>query len=116
MKEKKFPTSGPSNPPDESAQNVSKNNPFGRIIPPFFFESSESERVFNYLHDSNSILRAAGINSEWVSGGTVLAVNMSGRSCPSRFFSDGRMCFSKPLLVALNCHDLYVTWPFSVGL
>ena len=29
--------------------------PFGRITPPFFFESSESDRVFNYLHDSNSI-------------------------------------------------------------
>ena len=45
--------------------------PVGRIIPPFFFESSESDRFFNYLHDSNSILRARGINSEWVSGGTV---------------------------------------------
>ena len=36
----------------------------GRIIPPFFFESSESDRVFNYLHDSNSIFRARRINSE----------------------------------------------------
>ena len=51
------------------AQNVSKKkkNPFGRIIPPFFFESSESDRVFNYLFDSNSIFRARGLNSEWVS-------------------------------------------------
>ena len=47
--------SRPSNPPDELAQNVSKKNPVGRIIPPFFFDSSESDRVFNYLHDSNSI-------------------------------------------------------------
>ena len=36
--------SGPSNPPDELAQHVSKRIPFGRIIPPFFFESSESDR------------------------------------------------------------------------
>ena len=43
--------SRPSNPPDESAQHVSKKIPFGRIIPPFFFESSESDSVFNYLHD-----------------------------------------------------------------
>ena len=50
--------SRPSNPPGELAQNVSKKNPFGRIIPPFFFGSSESDRVFNYLHDSNSIFRA----------------------------------------------------------
>ena len=48
-----------------------KKIPVGRIIPPFFFESSESDRVFNYLHDSNSIFRARGINSEWFSGGTV---------------------------------------------
>ena len=61
-----------SNPPDELAQNVSKKIPVGRIIPPFFFESSESDRVFNYLHDSNSIFRARRINSEWVSGGTVI--------------------------------------------
>ena len=48
---------------------------FGRVIPPFFFESSESDRVFNYLHDSNSIFRAAGINSETFSGGTVVNDN-----------------------------------------
>ena len=44
---------------------------FGRIIPPFFFETSESDRVFNYLHDSNSIFRTAGINSEIFFGRTV---------------------------------------------
>ena len=43
----------------------------GRIIPPFFFESSESDRVFIYLHDSNSIFRAPGIKSEWVWNRTV---------------------------------------------
>ena len=37
VKNKFFQTvSGPSNPPDELAQNVSKKIPFGRIIPPFF--------------------------------------------------------------------------------
>ena len=40
---------------------------------PFFFESSESDRVFNYLHDSNSIFRAAGINSMIFFGRTVLS-------------------------------------------
>ena len=36
-----------------------------------FFESSESDRVFKCLHDSNSVLRAAGINSEIFFGRTV---------------------------------------------
>ena len=35
-----------------------KKIPLGRIIPSFFFESSESDRVFNYLHDLNFIFRA----------------------------------------------------------
>ena len=48
-----------------------KKIPFGRIIPPFFFESSESDCVFNYLHDSNSIFRVGGIKSENVFGRTV---------------------------------------------
>ena len=48
-----------------------KKSPFGRIILPFFFESSESDRVFNYLQDSNSIFRAAGIDSERCFGRTV---------------------------------------------
>ena len=58
--------SGPSNLLDELHQNVSKTF-FGRIIP-LFFEISESDRVFNYLHDSNSIFWAGIINSEWVFG------------------------------------------------
>ena len=62
------------NPPDELVQNVSKN-PFLDELFLFSFESSESYRVFNYLHDSNSIFRAAGINSEWYSGGTVNATS-----------------------------------------
>ena len=56
-----FKVSRPSNPPDELGQHVSKKKKkktVGRIIHPFFFESSESDRVFNYLHDSNSIFRA----------------------------------------------------------
>ena len=63
--------SGSSNPPDELAQNVRKKIPFGRIIPPFFYKSSESGRFFNYSHDSNSIFWAREIKSEGVSGGTV---------------------------------------------
>ena len=50
-----------------------KKIPFGRIIPQFFFESSESDRVFNYLHDSNSIFRARRMKSENVFGRTVVA-------------------------------------------
>ena len=48
--------------------------PFGRIIPPFFFESSESDRFSDYLHDSSSIFRARGINSENVPGCTVKGI------------------------------------------
>ena len=62
----------PSNPPDESTQMFRKKIPVGRIIPPFFCKSSESDRFFIYLHASNSIFRVRGINAEWVSGGTVL--------------------------------------------
>ena len=65
MKEKFFflkNVSRPSNPPDESARNVSKEDPpSDELFLHFFFESSESDRVFNYLHDSNSIFRA-GVN------------------------------------------------------
>ena len=38
----------------------------------FFFGSSESDRVSNFLHDSNSIFRAAGINSGIFFGRTEL--------------------------------------------
>ena len=64
--------SRPKNPPDELAQNVSKKNPLRTNYSSFSFESSESDRVFNYLHGSNSIFRAGEINSEWVFGRTVL--------------------------------------------
>ena len=50
----------------------------------FFFEGSESDRVFNYLHDSNSIFRAAGINSEIFFGRTVCSADQQHqrtRSC-----------------------------------
>ena len=52
-----------------------KKIPVGRIIPPFFFGRSESDHFCNYLHDSNSIFRAGGINSEWVRARTVLCGN-----------------------------------------
>ena len=66
MKEKrvKKQISRPSNPPDELAQNVSKKSLSDELSFHFFLESSESDRVFNCLHDSNSIFRARGINSE----------------------------------------------------
>ena len=50
-----------------------KKIPFGRIVPPFFFESSESDRFFNSLHDSNSTFRVGRINSEIFSARTVSA-------------------------------------------
>ena len=50
--------SEPSNPPDEKAQNVSKKSFSDELFPDLSFESSESYRVFNYLHDSNSFFRA----------------------------------------------------------
>ena len=50
--------SGPSNPPDELAQNVSKKIPVGRIIPPFFLQKFRIWPFFNYLHESNSIFWA----------------------------------------------------------
>ena len=63
--------------PDESAQNVSKKKTFRTNcysiflrrfrIRPFFFS--------NYLHDSNSVFRAGGINSEWVFRRTVQCNN-----------------------------------------
>ena len=62
---------GPSNPPDELAQNVSNKSLSDELFLHYFFESSESHRVLNYLHDSNSIFRAGRINSEIFSGGTV---------------------------------------------
>ena len=62
----------PSNPPDEIAQHVSKKSPSDELFLLFFFESSESDRVFNYLHDSNAIFRAGRINSEWVFRRTVI--------------------------------------------
>ena len=49
--------SRPSNPPDELAQKVSKKSLSDELFLSFFFEGSESDRVFNYLYDSNSIFR-----------------------------------------------------------
>ena len=47
----------------------------GRIIPSFFFKSSESDRFLDYWHDSNSIFRARRSNSEWVVARYVLRRN-----------------------------------------
>ena len=53
-----------------------KKIPFGPIIPPLFCKSAESGRFFIYLHDSNSIFWARGIDSEWVFGRTVVIFQM----------------------------------------
>ena len=63
--------SEPPNPPDELAQLVSKKSVSDELFLHLFFEISESDRFFNYLHDSNSIFRAGRINSENISGCTV---------------------------------------------
>ena len=62
MKKKFFVknVSRPSNPPDELAQNVSKKILSDELFLHFSFESSGSDRVFNYLHDSNSIFSGLG--------------------------------------------------------
>ena len=56
MKEHFFFVKNVSEP--SSPKSFEKKILFGRIIPQFLFESSESDRFFNYLHDSNSIFRA----------------------------------------------------------
>ena len=49
-----------------------RKNPFRTNYSSIFSAEVQNLTVFFiYLHDSNSIFWAAGINSEWVSGGTV---------------------------------------------
>ena len=67
--------SEPSNPSDELVQHVSKRNLFRTKFSSFFFTSSESYRVFHYLHDSNSIFLAEGIISETFFGRIVNKVS-----------------------------------------
>ena len=67
--------SEPSNPLDESSKCFEKKkNLSDELFRDFPFESSESNRVSNYLHDSNSIFRAAGIISEGVSARTASSI------------------------------------------
>ena len=61
--------SEPSNPLDELAQNVSKKILSDKLSS-HFSSTVQNLAVFIYLHDSNSILRAAGINSEIFFGRT----------------------------------------------
>ena len=81
---------------------------FGRIIPPFF-ESSESDRFFKHLHDSNSIFRAGWINSENIMGCIVME-----KRCPQvwrrrppsrrRYFgtqSKNQWCFLNDTYIAI---------------
>ena len=70
--------SGPSNRQMNQPNMFRKKIPVGRIILTFFFESSESDRVFNYLHDSNSIFRAGIINAEWVGARTERVHTLAG--------------------------------------
>ena len=42
--------SGPSNPPDELAQNVSKKIPVGRFIPPFCSSKVQNLTVFLIIY------------------------------------------------------------------
>ena len=73
--------SRPSNPPDKLAQNVSKKkNFFGRINSSICFTKVQILAFFIYLHDSNSIFRALGINSELFSGCTVSSSNVNVKS------------------------------------
>ena len=60
------------NLPDELAQNVSKKSLSDKLFLCFFFEGSETDRFFNYFHDSNSIFRAGRTESEKVPGCTVM--------------------------------------------
>ena len=108
--------SNQKNPPRELAQNVSKNR-FRTNYSSFFFESSESYRFFNYLHDSNSNFRAAGIYSEEVFRCTVLIT-----SCLSFFvflflssFSVIFLCLLSPLSLLL-CVSLFPSQSLSVPL
>ena len=48
-----------------------KISPSDELFLHFSSKVQESDRVFNYLHDSNSIFRAGGIKSEWVRARTV---------------------------------------------
>ena len=101
-----------SNSPDELAQNVSKKkNLSDELFLHFFFESSESDRGFNYVHDSNSICRAGGIKSiqKGVFGYAVTGKTLHGSIClslvmkklsvsrtrRSSYFSDSVLCFGK---------------------
>ena len=59
------------NEPNMFRKKKKKQNFSDELFLHFFFESSESDRFFNYLHDSNWIFRVRGINSENVPGCTV---------------------------------------------
>ena len=71
-----------------------KKNPFRQIIPPFFCKSAESDRFFNYLHDSNSISRAQGIISEGFFGRTVFLSDHDHDCLTNLRFADDVMLFA----------------------
>ena len=63
--------SGPSNPPDELAQNVSKKNPHRTNYSSIFLRKCRFWPFLNYLHDMNSFFWAQRIKSELFFGRTV---------------------------------------------
>ena len=83
--------SGPSNPPDELAQMFRKN-PRRTNYSSIFPSKVQNLFVFSkYLHDSNSIFRARGINSEIFSGGTVFLTMKVLENTPA-VLSLGKLC------------------------
>ena len=77
---------GPSNPPDELAQNVSKKSLSDEL---FLHFSSKVQNLtvffFYYSHDSNSIFRARRINSEWVFRCTVYVKTLNGKTISVKY-------------------------------
>ena len=65
MNKSKKNVSRPSNPPDESAQHVSKKIPVGTNYSSIFSAKVQNLAVFfNYLHDSNSIFGPRKLNQK----------------------------------------------------
>ena len=83
--------------------NMFRKNPFRTtyFLFCFFFESSEYCRVFNYLHDSNSIFRTAGIISEGVSRRHGVSSHLYGGRALELLFCSPFCCF---VIIATVAH------------
>ena len=64
--QKKKNVSGPSNPPEELAQNVSKKKKSDELF--LFLQKCRIWPFLNYLHDSNSIFGPRELNQNGFSG------------------------------------------------